>query len=376
MEVEVSRITRARVDLVTEHPWFGALLMRLQLVEDNNIPSFATDGTHLYYNEKFLGTLNDSELLFVLAHEICHVAFGHLWRTGSREHILWNIAADYSINEELKDCSFTPPKGALLNEKFKGWYVEQIYDYLIKHPKEIPAICVATGVFLVPADKDPDKNDPNKGQAPLTEQDWKTAVEQVTQTCDQYGNMPSSIKRLVEEVRKEPVNWRAILRNFIEKTVPHDFSWAVPNKRYLQQGIFLPGLDKENTPPIVVAVDTSGSIGNHELAVANLEINSILSDCKPEKVWVIYCDAAVNLVDEYECDDDITLTNPGGGGTAFQPVFDYVKKHDLNPSALIYFTDLCGPEPVEPDYPVLWITAEQIRTDAWFGETIRISMYD
>jgi predicted metal-dependent peptidase len=76
-------------------------------------------------------------------------------------------------------------------------------------------------------------------------------------------------------------------------------------------------------------------------------------------------------VDEFAADDPISFDPPGGGGTDFRPVFEWVRKQGIEPACLIFFTDLDGPMPsVEPGYPVLWCCVN--KQQAPWGETINL----
>jgi predicted metal-dependent peptidase len=119
--------------------------------------------------------------------------------------------------------------------------------------------------------------------------------------------------------------------------------------------LYLPGVTKENLGTIAIAVDTSGSISQKVLAAFCTEINAIAHECRPEAIRVLYCDTRVNREEEYTADDEITLTAPGRGGTAFQPVFDAIAQWDTPPCCLVYLTDLDSSDiPTEPEYPTLW----------------------
>jgi predicted metal-dependent peptidase len=119
-------------------------------------------------------------------------------------------------------------------------------------------------------------------------------------------------------------------------------------------------------------VDTSGSIGSRELDQFAAEISAISDEAQPESIHVIYCDAAVQSVQEFGPAESIQLVPKGGGGTDFRPVFEWIEKNDLQPVCLIYLTDLyCHSYPERPYYPVLWVTDS--RRTAPFGETIRIN---
>ena len=87
-------------------------------------------------------------------------------------------------------------------------------------------------------------------------------------------------------------------------------------------------------------------------------------------------DSAVASTVMLEGDHDITGSPPevgGGGGTDFNPVFDWVAQEGMEPDALVYFTDLCGPFPKKaPDYPVIWCATT--KQEAPFGKTIHIDV--
>jgi predicted metal-dependent peptidase len=55
----------------------------------------------------------------------------------------------------------------------------------------------------------------------------------------------------------------------------------------------LPSVKRQGVGEIVIAVDTSGSIGKVELEQFAGEISAISGEAKPEAIHVVYCDAAV-----------------------------------------------------------------------------------
>jgi predicted metal-dependent peptidase len=128
---------------------------------------------------------------------------------------------------------------------------------------------------------------------------------------------------------------------------------------------------KSGVGEIVLAVDTSGSIGAEELAQFAGEITAIAEQAQPDRIHVVYCDASVQSVQEFVPPESVVLSPKGGGGTDFRPPFEWVEEQQLAIACLIYLTDLCCqsyPEP--PEYPVLWVTDS--RRTARFGETLRI----
>jgi predicted metal-dependent peptidase len=97
------------------------------------------------------------------------------------------------------------------------------------------------------------------------------------------------------ESRQSKQDWRAILRDFVAATTPADYRWTLPNRRYIAAGLYLPSVFREGVGTIVIGVDTSGSIGTHELEQFAGEISAIAEEAQPEIIHVVYCDAAVQF---------------------------------------------------------------------------------
>jgi len=178
-------------------------------------------------------------------------------------------------------------------------------------------------------------------------------------------------KELVEKIISTKVDWRSLLRDFLSTTAQEDWNFARPNTRFEDTGFLMPSLHNEKAGHIVFAADTSGSINSQLLAEYIAEAQQALDELSPEKLTVIYCDAAIQAIKEYEPGDKIDVETVGRGGTDFRPVFDHFNKADELPKVLVYLTDLCGDFPTEaPEYPVLWIT--EYDQEAPFGETIKV----
>ena len=102
------------------------------------------------------------------------------------------------------------------------------------------------------------------------------------------------------------------------------------------------------------------------------EVAAIFEDCEPATVHVIYCDSRVNRCDTFEQGEPVKLVACGGGGTRFQPAFDHVTREGWTPACAVYLTDLQGPAPSDPGYPVLWATYGARGAQGPFGETVAV----
>jgi predicted metal-dependent peptidase len=367
------RLSKCRTKLLLDSPWFGSLSMRLRLESCDTIPTFATDGTRILYNPIFAASLPDEQIVAVIAHEVMHCALLHMYRRGHREPFLSNVAQDYAINIELQKSGFKLPDGCLIDAKYDGQSFEAIYAKLLKNAKKITVSLGPTGECRDAQSGDKEGKG-GSASVQMSERDWQIAAQSAANTCKGIGKMPAHFEEMIAAARKPVADWREILREFIEATTPSDYSWTNPNRRHVANGLYLPGIVRENTGHIAVAIDTSGSIDTNLLRAFCTEVNEIVQEAKPERISVLYADCAVHKVETYGQDEEITMRAVGRGGTAFQPTFDAVAKWEEPPVCLIYFTDLQSSDtPTEPPYPVLWAVSESETGTGVFGRTVRVS---
>lgn len=381
--------------------------MRLQLVADDSIETFNVNGTRIAYSPAAVESYTDAELAGIIAHEVLHCALLHPYRRGHRDPKLWNRACDFAINPEVLRSGLKLPADVLIDPQYDGLSTEVIYSKLKaeqnqpqpepdqdeqeqeqEQEKDQPADepeqeAPSTGdVEDAPADGQGNGDGAAQGQGqaeddqpePMSESDWKIAAEQANDVARGAGKLPGGVAEQVKAARKVAADWRTILREFVEHTIPSDYSWMHPNRRHIAQGLYLPGVSKENLGHIAVCVDTSGSISGRQLQNFAAELNSIVNECRAELVTVLYCDTQVQRTQEFSADEEIVLDAVGRGGTAFQPAFDAVSKWEQPPVAMLYFTDLDSYDtPQQPEYPVLWVTDLAITREAPFGDVVRIT---
>jgi len=358
----LEKLTRARTGLILDFPFFGQLALRLRLVERADISTLAVNGRQIFYNPDFVNELSADLTKSAIAHEVMHCVYDHITRRGDRNAKKFNIAGDFVINLMLKDSGFNIGKGWLLDPQYAGMSTDQVYA-------------------LLPESQDDDSEsggmgqDVQKGESESTEADaadWKIATIQAATSARMQGKLPGSLNRFIEELTTPKVDWRDRLRRFVTEVNKEDYSWTRPNRRFQAQGIFLPSLYSESMGAIVVAIDTSGSIDQATLNAFGSEIKSIVQSTRPSSTTVIYCDSSVNHVDTFSMHDELKFDMHGGGGTAFEPPFDYVAEHDLKPVCFVYLTDMYGSFPAAPDYPVMWCATSDV--EGPFGETIPIDV--
>lgn len=374
-KTQFDRIKKQTVEIILTHPFFASLLLRLKLIEDNEQPTFCTDGEELRYNADFARSLSNDLIRGVLAHEVLHPALGHPWRVGHRNLRLCNIAADHVVNiflNEYNDGFATPPfplpEGALCDMRFKGMAMEAIYTVLESEQVDGPDPNPGRGEFTEGKEDGDDK-------APGTKleriNDWANATVQAAHAAAMMGKSPACVSRLVESAVRPVVPWYQLLRRFVSETAQEDYDWTKADRRFLPD-FYLPDLHSESTGELVFAIDTSGSVSSRMLAQFLAEAEEALSTARPSKLVLMQCDAEVHEVAEFTPGDRVATTLKGGGGTHFAPIFEEVAQRQLSPLCVIVLTDLYGGFPkTAPDYPVLWVTYGG--DSAPFGEVVRFN---
>lgn len=377
-------ILAAQTSLLWDHPFFGVLMLQLKKVDatdDPRIDTMATDGRHLYYHRPFVESMKKDELIFVLAHEVLHNALEHHIRRQHRKPGRWNKAADYAINGELVECKVGKmPDCGLISPAFTGLSAEEIYRILDEENNG----------------DDSDENSMDGGGcggvidgcAPHDEAakaelraEMQTQIRQAAMTAKaaQAGKMPAGIQRIIDELLRPKVDWRAVLRRFIDESSTRDFSWAKPNRRLLPLGYITPGTVSDGVSHIVIAVDTSGSIDGPTLNAFAAEIRGAFEEGAVDKIDVVYCDAAINHAEQFEQGDELVIRAVGGGGTRFSPVMEWIEENAADTRLVIYLTDLqCYDFGEEPPCPTIWAhygsskEFESLSPNVPWGECIHI----
>lgn len=400
-------IRDAAARLVIQQRLFGLLSLNLEPKEDNTVPTAATDGRYLYFNKDFIADIFDKfkydGVCFIVAHEGLHPGLLHLFRRGSRDPLLWNAAGDYVINGILVSCGMKPLPGCLYDPKYDGWSTEQVYEDLRKQVEENAISVALDGDFVVVESKSGRKGIKGKtidshnkwggagqdeSERRTMEKEWESKLTAAVEAVKSQGNVPASIARMVKRIKEPRVDWRSILAELVHRT-SKDFTWSYPDRRLITSDVYLPSLgcvdygDDISNAEIVIAVDTSGSIGEEELIQFLSEASGVV--IPPTVIYLLACDAEVHyaqtmVIGEGTSEDEIrellvSADLKGGGGTDFRPVFEWVEKNRIWPDAMVYFTDSYGTFPDKaPRYPVIWGIVGDYDVKVPFGIVAQVSL--
>ncbi len=266
------RLNKAVVAIMG-HPRYialsGILMIGERAIRDD-VPTACTNGRDEWYGREFVESINDKQLRFVVLHECYHKMYKHLttWQHLSKKCALTtNKACDYVINQQIiddNDDEFVEGiEGMCIDEKYRGWDSQRVFDDIYKESD----------------DDDEEGGDVGGGgQQPIDEHDWEGAEglsdeeqeglakeidEAIRQGAITASKMGTGGERTVADLLEPQVDWREVLREFITSTCAgSDYStWRKPNRRYIGAGIYMPSGISEKVGELVVAIDTSGSIG-------------------------------------------------------------------------------------------------------------------
>lgn len=424
-------MSKARTMLVLDDPFAGALSMKMNMRElteqeyatwgimhPGSAVTCKTDGKSIAWGRDYVDKLPLAEAKGLIAHEVYHTVFKHHIRRGDRDPQWWNIAGDKIIDSILGEANYQIPD-SLADPQFIEMTTEQVYKLIVppitspkngsgkgkgggggqgggtgKNPGKGKGSGAGGGIPQPgPGNQsgglvvDAPINMKDKAAVAQIEEDWQIAIEQAAKSAKAAGRLPGRIAAMIETEKEHVVNWRDMLRDFMEKcAMPGDYTWARPNRRFISSGMYLPSLDEEyDNPKIIVACDTSGSVSHDELKQYAAEISGILEEFPSCEFKVMYGDTSVRHEEDFDNDSlPIKLEAKGGGGTNFMPFFDEIEKRKLEAEALIFFTDMGAfdwhelEEMGEPGIPVLWLNTYRGSDDheVPFGQIVPLEIKD
>ena len=413
------RISGCVTALLRDQPFFGSLALRLPLRADANRETVASDGQEIRYAPRWIAETDAHFIETAIARVVLACALKHHTRRGERDPERWQRASQLVTHALLHDAGFTLPPDA---DAWEGMSVEQAYDRLAgeqddgggQDDSSASAGGGAGGATPDPQSGDDDDDDGSgdsadapddddgqgrdgpgedggtdvppsfdpsgtgevmdapaaggdggnggsgEASADITaeEQAWDEAAHQALNLAKAQGKVPGGVEETIRSAHISLLDWRALLRRYMLDAARSDYSWSLPNRRFIDGGLYLPSIRSEGIAAIAVIIDTSGSIRTDILAAFWTEVCEIATELQPESIVVLQVDAAVQDAAEYaasDLPDEIALK--GRGGTDFRPGFAWLDEQDMRPGVCLYLTDMeCSSYPeAEPGFPVAWI---------------------
>ena len=374
------RLVAVHIDFM-KHSTFcilGGVMMIGKFEVGDMVPTAATDGLDVYYNKDFIKGMTHKQLRYLVGHEAAHKALHHCnaYKQAKEKYPEEMArAADYVVNgmlESMDAGTGAPPflerptdVPPLVNAKYADMSLLEVLRDLLRNK---------------PAGQPMDEHMPGN---PKDEAEVAQAVDDAVR----HGEILQGQLRAAEGregvalsgFRDRPTDWRGPLRRFLQELCEGEDQsrYSPPNKRFLPLDIVMPSHFSETTGEIVVACDTSGSMGS-VLPLVFGEIAAICKTAQPKRVRVLWWDTQVRGEQVFEPKDYARIANvmqpTGGGGTTVSCVAQYIKAHSIKPKTTVMITDGY----IEADYEVpagnvLWGVVGNSRFIPLRGKVIHIA---
>lgn len=396
------RIVRQKVSLTSDKRtvMFSPLVLScpMFITDDASLCRTAcTDGYNIWFYDDFVKGLTDGQLRYLIMHEIMHIVAMHLivWQPlRKKDPMCANMATDHFNNLTIKydidpsEKFLEPIEGALCDDKYRVNGVIQdtktIFDDLYKQGKRKGKGKGNGETSSSDSQEEGQQSSGGNDGQTLDDHLWDKAEEmskdedkakEIRETIDtalRQGKMlaqkmSGNVPRGVEKILEPKIDWKEMMRLFLisNNSDREVSSWRRPNRRWIHQDIYLPSLVGESAGKLLIGIDTSCSIGQHEISAFLGEVTKICKDINPEKVELVYWDTSIKQPESYEqheLDNIISSTKPrGGGGTDPRCVPEYIKDKNINPQCVVMFTDGYVGNWGKWDCPVFWgITSSEI----------------
>ena len=341
---------------------YAKVLFSVNVIWSDQLPTAGISVSSLCINPDFFMGLSFREQEGLIAHEALHLLYRHPtdFRTFKRstyteaqEHELWNEAADYRINYDLKEAGYTLPSMGLYDEKYdQEWSTltvyKELHDQIARGERPDPT---GYGDFdVIP----PKPEDQNKDAAKANK--VVISANLAASASDIVGTMPGQLKRVIEEARRPRLDFFTILANYMSGVRHDDYSMRRPNRRYWPD-FYLPSLYSESVMDLVFIFDLSGSVNATQAGVFKRSIRITKEQLQPEKITLLTFDTELyeaQVVNDALDVDKLEFT--GGGGTDIKPVLDWIVTEQ--PRVTVVFTDGFFNKPELEKLPstdIIWI---------------------
>ncbi|GAA2748718.1 vWA domain-containing protein [Kitasatospora cinereorecta] len=382
-----TKLLAARFRAASDRPYLAAALYALAVVESADVPTMGVDRHwRCYVSPDFVAATPVPELAGVWVHEVAHLLRDHHGRADrlsaaeQRDRHRVNVAQDCEINDDLLADGLRLPAGRM-EPKLFGLPEGQLFEtYLPLLPPEVRCPDCGSGATGRPA---PWELPGGTGPARLGDVEAQALRRQTADAMRAHqrsrGSLPAGWQRWAEEILEPTVDWRRALSGAVREAAAWaagavDYTYRRPSRRTpALRGVVLPSL-RRPLPRVAVVIDTSGSMGDGELAAALGEVTGVLREVgvRGNRVTVLACDADVHAVSRVTATEQITLG--GGGGTDMRVGIDAAMAAPERPGIVIVLTDGLTPWPDE--LPGCRLVAALIGQDApappsWV-ETVRI----
>jgi predicted metal-dependent peptidase len=360
VELNTHKLLAARLWAVGRYPYLTAALFASPVVASPGLKGAAVDESwRLYIDPETVEKQSIPILGGLLVHHAGHLVRDHAGRAKSlgverKMNKDWALAADAEINDDLIGTGLRMPDDRIVPQEL-GWKPGRLAEEYYHAPHHEPH-------------SEPDCGSGSDGRA----REWELRGEQgsglpageqhllrsqvaseVLRYCKGgVGRLSAGWRRWAEDLLEPKVDWRRVLAAEIRKGLSTvsgrvDYTYRRPSRRAsASPDIVLPALERP-VPEVLVLCDTSGSMGEDELATVLAEVDGLLKGVglARNRVRVMAVDAAAHTVQQVTSARQINLV--GGGGTDMGAGLVAAARLRPRPSVVVVLTDGMTPWPAQ-----------------------------
>jgi predicted metal-dependent peptidase len=387
-------LSKAKIRLMEkkDSAFYTYLCFSMKHIWDENTPTaaaYAYIKTIKWNPEFFMGLADAEEQLFLMLHEVMHIAYMHVERCGDRDRKVWGAAIDHVINLHLIARGFKMPTGknqGFADPRFEGMSAEEVYKILKQESDERKQ--AASGKPM------PGQGDPtDQGGGPGTDEPWlddldydeDKITEEVARQVDDLlvraaiqskmagdrpGTIPGDIEVYLDKLLNPKLPWYRIFQKQFDTYKKNDHSWMRPNRRFMPKH-YLPSLYSPGLGSLYFFGDLSGSVTDHDINRIRTETCAVLRMFQPEEIRFIQFDTAVRSEHRLRSIKELMqMPLKGRGGTDVQEIIELINTR--KPKCSVIFTDgeFEWPDVPNPATQVIWLIHNNPGFTAPFGKVI------
>jgi predicted metal-dependent peptidase len=360
VELNTHKLLAARLWAVRRYPYLTAALFASPVISSPGVKSAAVDESwRLYVDPEFVDRTSIEILGGLLVHHAGHLVRDHSGRArhagvhgGSGKD--WALAADAEINDDLVGTGLRLPDDRVVPHDL-GWKAGRLAEEYYRAPHKDTDSEPDCGSGSDSRHREWELDPTHPGGLPPGEQHLlrsQVAAEVLDFAKGGAGRLSAGWKRWAEDMLDPKVDWRRVLAAEIRKGLSQvsgrvDYTYRRPSRRAsASPDIVMPALERP-VPEVLVLCDTSGSMGDDDLATVLAEVDGLLKGVglARNRVRVMAVDAAVQAVQNVSNARQINLV--GGGGTDMGAGLVAAAKLRPRPSVIVVLTDGMTPWPAE-----------------------------
>ena len=309
----------------------------------------------IFFGPKFLDELSDSELDFIMMHEILHVVLQHCMRQGDYDSEQFNIACDIVVNSNILLSNNMNRNSIKLKKYGESMHIapdgkegyeytaEQIYAMLPPMPKgktPKPSLGASWDDHTRWSGSSEENNGENDEENEYLREQWEKwlidvcEVISIRDSTKSFGGGPVLAQRILKQIRKGQIDWREILNNFVQEEIT-DYSFTPPDRRFDDSPFFLPDYNEkeESIGNIWFVIDTSGSISDDAIKAAYSEICSAIDQFNGKLSGILsFTESYVTDPVPFSSVDELMSIKPvgGGGPVLAQRILKQIRKGQID----------------------------------------------